>query len=252
MQDADTPTRRQATKPIDVVVLVPTYRPEAADNILANFWRQEYRRKILLVVENGPAVGHYAGKGDAVIRSEPGQSSARNAGLDWVSRNLPDAFVANMDDDDIYSPHYLTEHVALASPKQINVKPVSWALLNSGLYFMGLWKEHVVNTGSCIGGTIGHFASEKARYPVVPAGEESGFLKASRDNGCTVVNTSHHNFIYNRTGDRKKHVYRATEKLFFRHMGNCGILVGDSAEQAMHGSPYGPIERLPRPGLHVD
>jgi glycosyltransferase involved in cell wall biosynthesis len=119
---------------IGVVALLS--RPHFLPDVLANFERQTHPDKLLIIVENGPAVGAWnayrgnldlgnglvaVGAGEPqgpapegtiwVIQSAPDRSAARNAGLALLREFGVDHF-AFFEDDDLYGPGYLADYWA--------------------------------------------------------------------------------------------------------------------------------------------
>ncbi len=87
-------------------VIVPFTRPKFAENVLANFGRQTFQDKVLVIVENGRGLGTF--NAGTIVRSDPDRSSARNAGIQKV-REMGIGYWAIMEDDDWYGPDYLQE-----------------------------------------------------------------------------------------------------------------------------------------------
>lgn len=92
-----------------IAVIVPFSRPQMADNVRENYWRQRFPANTrLVVVENGPAVGSWSSwcSDGEVVQSEHGRSHARTAGL-HKARELGCEWFAFWDDDDWYAPGFL-------------------------------------------------------------------------------------------------------------------------------------------------
>lgn len=103
-------------------VVVPTNRPEAAPRIVGNVRRQGVDAR-LVVVENGPAVGEFAALGydkHAAVVQQDAQSApdARNTGMEYA-RAHGGGLIAFMDDDDIYGPTHLRELVDAWRPGRV-------------------------------------------------------------------------------------------------------------------------------------
>lgn len=89
-------------------VVCPFSRPQFLQNVLDNFSRQTHQEKVLILVENGRALGTTGSIPGHVVQSEPHRSHARNTGIQKV-RDLGIAYWAIQEDDDWYGPDYLTE-----------------------------------------------------------------------------------------------------------------------------------------------
>jgi hypothetical protein len=217
-------------------VVVPTARPENVEHVLANFWRQSYPLKRLMVVENGSGAWDDVAIA-TVLRNVQHHSTAKNYALDWLDMNADQGdFVAIMDDDDFYGEEFLTEHAELAEPGVIQGKVHGWVQFNSGLEFFGhTWKAGDRIAGSFLGGTMGFFLKDAARFPV-QVGEELGFCIDARSAGCKTLLTSPLHYCYSRLGDRTTHTDKALDK-GIRRLAGSGIKV--------EGEPLDWLHRIP-------
>lgn len=197
-------------------VLVPFSRPEMLDSVRQNFDRQQWKDKKLCIVENGEAVGHCKQAGftpDLLLQSDAHPSKARNVGLAALRES--DEHFCCMDDDDWYGPYYVEEHVHAAARGRITGKITNWVHFES----VGkLWLFNRQRAGTLVpwvqGPTVGGYARDVADFPVVAIGEELVLCKGHRAAGGEVRSTSVGHFIYLRSTDERKHIYRTTPRRF--------------------------------------
>ncbi len=107
------------TAPPVVSIITPAYNSSAfVSETIAAALAQTYRDFELIVVDDGSSdrtidVVHAAANGDprVVVMHSPhgGPAAARNAGLDYARGR----FIALLDSDDVWMPHYLAEQLAL-------------------------------------------------------------------------------------------------------------------------------------------
>lgn len=102
----------QRPEPLDLTVVIPTYnRPDFLRETLDSVLAQTRPAREIIVVDNGSddetqQVLESYGTRVACIRMQPvGQQAARNAGIAAASS----AWIATLDDDDLYQPTFLEE-----------------------------------------------------------------------------------------------------------------------------------------------
>lgn len=231
----------------DVFVVVPFARPSMASNVMANFIRQSYEKKRLLLVQNGAAAGTVSTNGlvDVVLDSEASPGAARNAAIEWLTLNEPGAYYVAMDDDDIYGADYVAEHATLAQRGTVWCKKNMWALLDSGLYHFnqgpGFGGEV---TGNLMGATFGGWVSDvsMARFdPDLSCCEEIQFGEGLRAAGVRVRCSSGRHFCYIRTNPID-HQWQASERKFHRYIGP-SVRVDAAPLEVIDTVPYGPSAR---------
>lgn len=196
-----------------ISVVVPTCRPEMAQNIAENFARQRYIHKELIIVQNGPAVGSPV-EGATVLHSKPGVSHARNAGLEWlIDRGR--LFFAFMDDDDYYGPGYLDE-VAVSFVHEVHLvgKPSAFVELDGELYRTAPESGITGVHGPTLAGRV---SPGMPRFPVQSYGEDGAFCDEYLRRGLRIAHTSSLHFCYRRSSHRA-HTYPATREEMLHSM----------------------------------
>lgn len=195
-----------------VWVIVPFSRPENLSFVLANFNRQSFRNKRLVLVENGRAVGAAHGLAGAgqdspaplVLMSERHQSIAKNLALREI-RQLGGGFTVTMDDDDWYGPEYLAEAVGYARTYDIIGKARNFVSIEGNLWLCS--RERALREQSWVtGGTIACWAERCPAYPLERSGEDVVFCNLAKRMGLSVFATSIHHYLYRRR-DSEQHAW---------------------------------------------
>jgi len=229
--------------------MVPSHRPGMTGNVLANFRRQTYKNKRLLVVENGDALGVYEREWPfpevRIIKSQATSASgARNAGLNWLRLFHPGAFVVTMDDDDYYGPEYLSEHALHARPWRINGKRWGWVSFDSGVVYFGNGWTPGPARGLLLGGTMGFFEHPELRFDEsVLCGEDSVFCREANSLGMSTNLLTAQHYCLSREGSPDAHTHKAKDSKIWRYAGFAGIRVGGGKALCSGPPPQGPTGR---------
>ncbi len=189
-----------------VWVIVPFSRPENFEHVLANFRRQKFPFKKLVIVFNGRALGtelaqqqmmsaahHYSAM---VLTSGTHQSVAKNIALSEI-RKQGGGFTVVMDDDDWYGPQYLTEACGYAK---------TYDIIGKGRHFMSvdgnLWlcarEARAFEVTWLTGGTIACWAESAPEYPLLSSGEDVAFCALGRQRGMRTFGTDLYHYLYRR------------------------------------------------------
>lgn len=205
----------------DVYIVVPFSRPENEDHVgemIAHQlpWLGLANVKTIAVC-NGMAALATPFWADLCLRPE-GEASpggARNAAIEHLRATDPEAFVAFMDDDDIYTPYHLGEVLEAARHGAVIGRPTGWTLFDDT---RGGLVHFTQSPNSFIGGTIGGYVSEMPTFLHIPCGEDGAFVRAARERGLDCVMLAPRNHVYVRKPGR--HAYRAREEKMWLHMGD--------------------------------
>ncbi len=227
--------------PLDPWIVVPFSRPEMRASVLANIERQRLRARVL-IVENKAGIDALTDQpGFYVVRSTGGRAGVvKNDGLRYLRKYHPDAYVICMDDDDIYGPGYVEEHLARATPRMAWCKQSLWALFDSGLcYFPGLYAPGEVVPRTPIGGTLSFFLRDVGWYCTDsnPA-DERGIIESLRANGGELYNMGPSGVCINRQSP-ETHTWKAPEANFRAYLGP-GINVDARPLDVINSVVYGP------------
>ncbi|MDJ0304519.1 glycosyltransferase [Dehalobacter sp.] len=114
------------TKPDGISIITCTHFPFYLDNIFANYARQTYPVKELIIILNGPGIN----LSDFYKRAElhphvriiqlPESCSAGTC-LNYAVRQTHYPYIANFDHDDYYAPEYLNDFMKIAPSSEAGV-----------------------------------------------------------------------------------------------------------------------------------
>lgn len=219
-----------ATTPRDreVVVVTATKRAGHIDQVLANFSRQTYANRRLVIVDNSPSDAADAFKARAAAMGVPAEVVRVDASLGLgaclnhaISRFVPQgAAVAKFDDDDHYGPEYLTEQLAVLAARGGVVG--KWPLFfystaRRTLYLRPPLAEALAPVRHVSGATL---VFERAAWEAVPfhpalrSGIDSNFLRRARAKGLVAFASSIFNFCAVRR-DPGSHTWTIPEARLF-------------------------------------
>jgi hypothetical protein len=203
-----------------VSVVAPTHRPGGYEGILASAGRQTHPDVELILGLHGvdepesrirdAAAAH--GIHDLTIVRLPGGLSLGSVCNELI-RAASGTYVARMDDDDFYGPHYLEDQLRAFDYTEADVvgKWTRFILLESvpalGVIFPGT--EHVYGTPLC-GGTLmmRRELCDEVRFADLTRGEDSRFVIDCAQRGFATYATDRFNYVYVRHADASRHTYR--------------------------------------------
>lgn len=165
--------------------------------VLANYARQVYPYKRLIIVANGKARNLHIDC-DVLLSSDNNPSCAKNEALYWLKRN-GGGYFSIFDDDDYYGPEYLSEVAHYKDKATIIGKNIHYFYCSDGLYLAnkGLAESAVKQIH---GPTLSCQSEIAPEYPH-RLNEEKGFCDIVRNSGGSIFNTTIHNYIYMRRTD---------------------------------------------------
>jgi hypothetical protein len=218
-----------------ISVILPTNRPEQVDHAIAQVAAQVHRPLQLVMVLHGfPADGvlekaRAAGLEDVVVRtagSSQTLGSVMNLGIDAADG----AYLAKMDDDNLYGPHYLSD-LAYAfdyTTAGITGKGAHYCEMRThGLTLLRF--PHLEHTEAELiqGGTIlaDGDVLRKLRFADLPRAIDSDLLRRALREQIGIYSADRFNFVSVR-GDREAHTWKVDDTELMRH-----------GRVAFHGSP---------------
>lgn len=218
-------------------IITPFSRPEFISNVLDNFRCQNYPKKTLILVENGPAIGTFprnTGENIVVLESEHHQSIARNQALDWIKENYvgPHSCWLNQDDDDRYGPSYCPEAVWFMRqyPDHITGKRRHWVQTKT----MGTFLYRHPQNNYLHGATLGSCSFEH-RYPTdVAIGEDFKLVNLFGDK---TVSSSINHYVWIRRDYGRAHTFSGNDYLIY-HTGRIKDSVSNELYKQVQGSPF--------------
>jgi len=202
-------------------VAVPFSRPECLQRLQQNLQRQRFRGFRVCVVENGRAKGFCKERGfepDLLLQSKRHPSWARNTALEELRRDS-DNYVLFMDDDDVYGPRYVEEHLEIGKPEQLVGKFPHWVHFEGKcLALFRPERQHQLVSWVC-GPTIAGYAREFPEFPDIPLGEEIAVCSEFWKQGGKVFNSSFAHFLCIRREDAMSHTFSVTQQGFASRLG---------------------------------
>jgi hypothetical protein len=215
-------TRRERS----ISVILPTNRPEQVDHAIAQVARQLHRPLQLVLVTHGFTAEHAEAKARAaglddvvVLTADAGLTlgAVLNLGIDAADG----AYLAKMDDDNVYGPHYLSD-LAYAFDY------TTAGLVGKGAHYCEMRTHgitllrfpHLEHAEAELvqGGTIladGDLL-RTLRFADLPRAVDSDLLRRVKAEGAGIYSADRFNFISVR-GDREAHTWKAGDEELMRH-----------------------------------
>lgn len=210
-----------------VSVITCTHRPHSMEQVLANYLRQTYGRRELIIVLNGE--GMDLGEWQARVAAYPDirvfQLDAHLTLGDCLNFAVDQArydYLARFDDDDYYAPHYLAAsmsafsqtHAGVVGKCSIYVYFESRNLLAIAIpdgdnrYSQGVAGATMVVRKSVF---------DRVRFPSRNQGEDNGFMEECVRQGIPIYSTDRFNYVYIRRSDRESHTWQVEEEEYLRY-----------------------------------
>jgi spore maturation protein CgeB len=223
-----------------VTVVVPTNRPARLDNVFDFVGRQLHEQIQLVLVPHGFEVpeaelnrrAKEAGVDELVVRvadSAMTLGTCMNLGLDAADGE----FVAKMDDDNWYGPHYLRDLVRAFSYTDADVVG-KWAhlvhLQGSGATLLRFPEAEHRYVKLVQGGTIvaRRSTAVRLRFDDLPRRVDTTFLGKVAAAGGRVYSADRFNFVSVRLADAGAHTWQITEEQ----------MLAGRADLLFYGEPY--------------
>jgi hypothetical protein len=212
-----------AEEPISIILA--TNRPESFDTIFANYERQLWKEKELIIILNNDNMDLETWKKKATVYEKVSvfqlsEETPLGECLNFGVEKAKYTYIAKMDDDDYYGPLYLTE--AITTLKQFNADVVGkrtcfMYLIHEKelrLRFPGREKREV---SILQGATI--FTTKKL-LQLIPFGKKNlgeclHFLKRCQKKGLKIYSSSCYNFAILRN-HAQSHTWRPSSKYLWK------------------------------------
>lgn len=209
------------TQNTGVSIVTCTNRPQFFTNILANFKSQLYAEKELIIVLNNDtmALRKYRWQ----IRQYKNVQVYKLAGKVSLGRCLNFAvgktmypFIAKFDDDDYYSPYYLTEQMKVIHTSGADIvgkRAYLVYLEGRQLLIMRYPSQRNRFFGLVSGGTLlfNRAVVNRVRFADISLGEDVAFLRSSKRAGYKIYASTPYNYVAIRRKSKLTHTWRATD-----------------------------------------
>jgi hypothetical protein len=202
-----------------LTMMIPTNRPRQLPNILANLGRQTYPDLRAVLVLHGIHIDH------GQVRDEAERHGVEHLEILQVDESVilgevfnrgfsatGGEYVGKMDDDDFYGAEYAWDLMSAFTYTEADVvgKWAHYAYLESLdsliLRFGGTDYSYqpVVAISTLV---MKRDVVEQVRFPAMPSGSGSQFLRAARAEGARVYSGDRYNYLYQRYSDDYHHTW---------------------------------------------
>lgn len=223
--------QHQGHSPRGVSIITCTKRPAYLQNILGNFLRQDFTPKELIIILNNNAIdlglwrrqtAEYPQVRVLRVDEKIGQGSCLNYAANQASYN----YIAKFDDDDYYSPTYLSNSVAALENSGAGlVGKASWFLYFEGSRTLALFAPGHEDTfvEKVTGATmvIRKNVLQQIRFRNLDAGEDVEFCRDCIRNNVRIYATDRYNFVGIRRLNIDSHTWQDSEE---RILQDCVII----------------------------
>lgn len=205
-----------------VSVITCTIRPNNLENILANYNRQTYEPKELIIILNKSGMNLHkwrktARKFKYVTVYKLHQSVSLGACLNFAISKAAHPVIAKFDDDDYYAPKYLTQAInALKNTDASIIGKDSHSTYFEENNLLAVFRpknqnKYIEHVG---GGTLVFKKSlfPDISFPVQNIGEDIGFQQKCLQNGYKIYSTDHYNYVSIRRKNKQTHTWKAEDE----------------------------------------
>ena len=217
---------RKTSNDLGVSIITCTNKPQFIDNIFANYNRQIWKAKELVIVVNkdnvnlAPYLRRASRYTDVSVYRLPEKVSLGKC-LNFAVKKTRYPFIAKFDDDDYYAPRYVRDTMrefAKTNADIVGKRTIYTYLEHRHLLVLRFPKRENQFVQLIAGGTI--FAKRKVFQTVpfadVSLGEDLRFLHACRSRGFRIYSSDRYNFVVNRRKDPKNHTWITTDQYLIR------------------------------------
>ncbi|MFP7299298.1 glycosyltransferase [Neobacillus niacini] len=208
-----------------VTLIACTIRDSMMNNIFENFSRQTWEEKELIIILNNDKMElskwqeKAAGYKNVTVYQLPQEKTLGNC-LNFGIEKAKFDIVAKFDDDDYYSPYYLTEAMRIfnTTNAQLVGKGKSFMYFEEKklLTIRRLGTENKAGKSSLKGGTL---IFRKEIYPNIKfpskrgSGTDSAFVGMCIRKNIRIYTTSRYNYVYIRKSNRNFHTFKRSNRL---------------------------------------
>jgi spore maturation protein CgeB len=209
-----------------VSVITPTNRPQFADNIFANYQKQKYTAKELIIILNKDSLNlkEWEEKAKAyqnvTVYQLPEEKTLGEC-LNFGVGKSKYSYVSKFDDDNYYAPYFLTDlmHAFNYTDADIVGKGTYFSYLEGkrllALRFPGYENRFVkFLSGSAL--IIKKEVLDRVKFINKSQGEDTAFIKECVNNGFKLYSTDKYNYACVRRPNPNEHTWKITEKEYLR------------------------------------
>lgn len=215
-------------KMVGVSIIACTNKPQFIDNIFMNYQNQLWPKKELIIILNSDQldINQWTAKaseyGNVTVFQLP-ETTSLGGCLNFGVNQSKYQFIAKFDDDDFYSPYYLSSSIrAFRRTKADIVGRRSYFTYfeeDKALFVRFPGRENSYRR-YIAGGTImfRRRVFNRVQFADISIGEDFTFLDACRRRGYKIYATNRFNYVYIRRTDLANHTWKA-DKRYLRRTG---------------------------------
>ncbi|WP_341283022.1 glycosyltransferase family A protein [Paenibacillus sp. FSL H8-0537] len=242
---------KRANQSDAVSIITCTNRPEHFKRLMANYKRQRYKSKELIVVLNKDSMNlknylrKYKQRKDILLYQLPEKKSLGYC-LNYAIIKANHAYISRFDDDDYYSPFYLNTmmHALRKSKTDIVGKRACLIYLeSSSRLLLRHPKEQNRYVEQIAGATLlcSKKIFNKVRFRPVSLGETVGFLRRCKRKGYNVYSTDCFHYVTRRRAQKDSHTWKISDRK----------LISQSKQITACGSRYRRYATNKKPGINL-
>lgn len=215
-----------------VTVITATNRPDYMERLLANYQRQDYPNKQLIIVLNNNhfdmdqwqrRIGLYRGIELIHLQGNPSLGFCYNYALSRAKYDL----VAKFDDDDYYAPQYLlesTRHFANTNADIVGktCRYIFFADLSTLALYCPSPEDEFVNYVAGATMIIKKKVFEKIVFPDITFGDDSEFQRKCLRDGFNIFSGDRHHYVTIRQSSAKKHTFQLDDREYLAYCQSIG------------------------------
>lgn len=212
--------------PGGVSIILSTKKPQFIDNLFANYKRQIWGKKeiILILNKDNLNLAKYKEKAkyfpNVSVYQLPEKTSLGMC-LNYAIDRSKHEIIAKFDDDDYYGPYYLTGVMRAFQNPSIDVigKRTRYTYLeHKKLLLLHSPNWEFRNTDFVAGGTIcfRRKVLQKVRFSDKTIGEDVTFIWDCKNNGYRVYSIGKNQYVYIRRANRKNHTWQESDSSLLR------------------------------------
>lgn len=205
-----------------VSIIVCTNRPEFMDRVLANYSRQVYAEKELIVVLNNNSMSLDQWRSQTsgypnvqIFQQDESRSLGEclNSGIEHCTYD----YVAKFDDDDYYGPNYLVRQMrAMIGNNADIVGKATWYLYFEKSSTLAVFFRHPENcfvnyvTGATL--LIKKEVFNQIKFSAMTVGEDVDFVAVCKEHGLKIYSTDKADFVGIRRALTSSHTWQESDE----------------------------------------
>lgn len=210
-----------------VTVITPTNRPGFMEQVFANYLRQIYQPRELIIVLNNNSMNMEAWTTRAAQHPDIkvyqlDERITYGECLNYAIEQAQYDYIANIDDDDYYAAPYLDKAMTTFNHIKTDVvgKGSLYVYYEASKTLANLWPDRENQYVTAVAGATLVFKKEifnKVRFPPKNCGPDSHFTAECIKNGIKIYANDRFNFVYIRRQNPEHHTWKIEDALLMQH-----------------------------------